>query len=83
MIYSSLEEFGNIVSELSVRGVVEPSQFGNAAHQFDETERDKVLKRRSVIREIAQHVIPNIDALRDGEIIPMTADQLDQAVGRH
>lgn len=83
MIYRGLEEFGNILSEFPVRGIVEPTQFGDAAHELDEAERDKVLERGSVVRQISQDVIPNIDPLGDGEVIPVAGDEFRETVGCH
>ncbi len=83
MLHRGLEKFRNVLGQFSMRGVVEPSQFRDATDQLDETQRDKVLQRGSVVCQIPQDVVSNIDPLGDGEVIPMGGNELGEAVRGH
>jgi hypothetical protein len=83
VIHRRLQKLGNILRELAMRGVIEPSQLGDTANELDERERDKVLQRRSVVGQIAQDVIANVDALGYGKVVPMRGDEFGEAVGCH
>lgn len=83
MIHRRLQKLGNILRELAMSGVIEPSQLGNTTNELDERQRDKVLQRRAVVGQIAQYVIPYVDALGYGKVVPVRGDEFREAVGCH
>jgi len=59
-----------------MRFIIEPTEFGDTADKFDEGHDDKVLEAWSLVGKVGEDIISNIDALRDGEIVPVRGDQL-------
>jgi hypothetical protein len=66
-----------------MHGIIKPSQFGNTTDEFDESNDDEILKGRSLIGEIAEDVIANVNALGYCKGIPMDGDQFRQGIGGH
>ncbi len=64
-----------------MRLIVEPAQLRDPTNEFDEGHDDKVLQIGSLIGEVGQDVIANVNALRDGEVVPVGSDELREGIG--
>ena len=83
MLYRSLEELGDIVREFAVSRVVEPTQLRDTAHEFDEGSHHEIHQSRTLRGEVAQDVVPDLDALRNGEAVPIVRDELCETIRCH
>jgi len=83
MIDCGLQEFGHIVGQIPVGWVIEPSQLGNATNQFDEGQDEKILQRWTLVRQVPQDIVPNVNPLWNGETVPMDGDELNETVRGH
>jgi hypothetical protein len=83
VIHRRLQELGDIVRQFSMSGIVEPSQFGNTTNQFNERKNQKVLERRSIIGQIGEGVIADINALWNRKTVPVNRNEFYETVGCH
>ncbi len=81
MVDGGLQELGNILGQLAMRGVIEPSEFGNATDQLDEGGNDKVLQRGALVGKVGEDVVADVDALGDGEVVPVGGDEVRERIG--
>jgi hypothetical protein len=83
VIDGGLQKFGHIIGQISMRAIIEPSQFGDAADQFNERQYQEILQLRTFVGEISKYVIANIDPLRHCERIPMHGNEFDETIAGH
>ena len=83
MIHGSLQKLGHIIRQLPMGLIIKPPQFRNSTHEFNQRSHDKVRQRRSLVGEVGQDIVPNVNALGDGEIVPVGGDEVREGVGGH